>query len=180
MPNGKGPLRNLLRRILLQGRSALLNWMKCKEPTRTQKRAKSTWGIVQKLSLDKQQSALFTSLEIPWGFLAWAVLRWLSGGLCHARKCQLKDFAWEEKVWFGIARRTFTWETFVKRWNEERKPVLILVPGSRKHLASRKCVKCARNMGAHVQHGTRRTKGVKMGQGIGFPFSQEGRQETSK
>ncbi len=46
---------------------------------------------------------LFTSLEIPWGFLAWAVLRWLSRGLCHVRKCQFKDIIWEEKVWFVIA-----------------------------------------------------------------------------
>jgi hypothetical protein len=34
----------------------------------------------------------FTAWEIPWGFLAWAVLRWLSIGLCHARKCQFKEF----------------------------------------------------------------------------------------
>ncbi len=34
----------------------------------------------------------FTSLEIPWGFLASAVMRWLSGGLCHARKCQFEEF----------------------------------------------------------------------------------------
>ncbi len=34
---------------------------------------------------------LFTSLEIPRGFLSQAVLRRLSGGLCHARKCQLED-----------------------------------------------------------------------------------------
>jgi hypothetical protein len=33
---------------------------------------------------------LFRSLEIPWGFLAQAVLHWVSGGLCHARKCQFK------------------------------------------------------------------------------------------
>jgi hypothetical protein len=32
----------------------------------------------------------FTSLEIPWGFLAQAVLCGLSGGLCHARKYKLK------------------------------------------------------------------------------------------
>ncbi len=46
----------------------------------------------------------FTSLEIPWGFLAKAVLHWLSRGLCHARECQFKDITWEEKVWFAIAQ----------------------------------------------------------------------------
>ncbi len=39
----------------------------------------------------------FTSLEIPWGFLAWAVLRWLSIGLCHARKWQFKEFCVRRK-----------------------------------------------------------------------------------
>ena len=40
-------------------------------------------------------------------------------------------------------------------------PVLTLVPGSHKHLALRKCVMCARNMGVHVRHGTRRTKDMR-------------------
>jgi hypothetical protein len=48
--------------------------------------------------------SLFTSLEIPWGFLAWAALHWLRGGLCHARKCQIKDITRGEKVWFAIAQ----------------------------------------------------------------------------
>jgi hypothetical protein len=39
--------------------------------------------------------------------------------------------------------------------------VLILVTGSHKRLALRKHVMCARNMGAHVQRGTRRTKGMR-------------------
>jgi hypothetical protein len=40
-------------------------------------------------------------------------------------------------------------------------PVLILVPGSHKHLALRKCFMCAQNMRAHVRRGTRRTKGMR-------------------
>ncbi len=104
---------------------------------------------------------LFTSLEIPWGFLSWAVLRWLSGGLCHARKCQFKNIMCEEKVWFGIAQRTFAWETFGKRQNGKRRPVLIHVPGSHEHLALRKRVMCTSSMGAHVCHGTQRTKGMR-------------------
>ncbi len=65
MPNGKGTLRNPLQRILLQGRSALSNWTKCKEPTGTQTSAKSAWGIVQKLSSDKQQSAFIHKFGNP-------------------------------------------------------------------------------------------------------------------
>jgi hypothetical protein len=49
----------------------------------------------EKLSKSCRQTSnnqpLFTSLEIPWGFLSQAVLRWLSGGLWHARKCQFED-----------------------------------------------------------------------------------------
>ncbi len=122
----------------------------------------------------------FTSLETPWGFLAQILLRWLSGGLCHARKCQFKDIMWEEKVWFTIAQRTFAWETFGERRNGERKPVLILVPGSHEHLALRKRIMCARNMGAHVRHGIWSKKGIKTGWEIGFPHSQERYKETSK
>ncbi len=96
----------------------------------------------------------FTNLEIPWGFLAWAVLCWLSGGLCHARKCQLEDIVWEEKVWFTIAQRTFAWETFGKRRIWEMKPVVSLLPDSHKCLALRKCMMCARNLGARVQCST--------------------------
>ncbi len=103
----------------------------------------------------------FTTLEIPWVFLSQAVLHWPSGGLCHARKCQFKDFMQEEKVWFAIAQQTFGWETFDERRNGEIKPVLILVPGSHEPLASRKCGMCARNMGTHVRRGIWSTKGIK-------------------
>ncbi len=46
-----------------------------------------------------------------------------------------------------------------ERRNGERMPVHIFVPGSHERLTSRKCVMCARNIGAHVQHGIRSTKG---------------------
>ncbi len=100
---------------------------------------------------------LFMSLEIPRGFIAQAVLRWHSGGLCHARKCQFKDITWEENVWSAITQWMFAWEMFGERRNGG-KMVLILVPGSHDHLASRKCVMCARNMGTHVRRGTWNTK----------------------
>jgi hypothetical protein len=57
----------------------------------------------------------------------------------------------------GICMRNL-WK---ERRNKERKPVLILVPGSHERLTSRKHVQCARNMGAHVGHGSRSTKGIK-------------------
>ncbi len=87
VPYGKGPLRNLLRRISQEGRSALSNGTKYKEPAGTRSGVKSAWEAVRQLSSDKQQSTSFTRLEIPWRFQCWAVLRWLSGGLCHTRKC---------------------------------------------------------------------------------------------
>ncbi len=94
---------------------------------------------------------LLMSLEIPWGFLSQAVLRWLSEGSCHARKCQFKNIMWEEKVWFAVAQWTFARETFGERRIGEIKPVLILVPGSHKRLALRIHIMCARNTGAHAQ-----------------------------
>ncbi len=48
-------------------------------------------------------------------------------------------------------------------------------------LASRKCMICARNMWAHVRRSTSESQRYeKMGQEIGFPCSQERREETSK
>ncbi len=67
IPNGKGPLRNPLQRILLQGRSTLPYWMKCKEPTGTQSSVKSADEVVQKLSSDKQQSTLIHKFGNPLG-----------------------------------------------------------------------------------------------------------------
>ncbi len=61
------------------------------EPAGTRSGAKSAWEVIRQLFSDKQQSTLFTRLEIPWGFQSRAVMRWLSGGLCHARKCQFQD-----------------------------------------------------------------------------------------
>jgi hypothetical protein len=93
----------------------------------------------------------------------------------------LRNFVWEEKVWFAIAQWTFAWETFGERQNGEGKSVLILVQCSHEHLALRKRIMCARNMGAHVQRGTQRTKVIKkMGWEIGFPCSRERHKETSK
>ncbi len=51
---------------------------------------------------------LFTSWKFLWWFHTWAILR----SLANARKCQLKDFLWERKVWImssptDVHRRRF-------------------------------------------------------------------------
>jgi hypothetical protein len=53
--------------------------------------------------------------------------------------------------------------SFSKWQNREIIPVLILVPGSHECLALRKCVMCARDMGAQVGYGIWSTKGIKKG-----------------
>ncbi len=161
MPNGKGLLRNLLWRFCCKEGSHYCIEQSARNPLereQVQRAIEKSSGSYCQTSNNK---LLFTSLEIPWGFLAQAVLHCLSRGLCQAKKCQFEDFMWEEKVWFAITQWTFAWETFGKRGNGERKPVLLLVPGSHKRHASRKCIMCAINMGAHVWRGTRRTKDVK-------------------
>ncbi len=50
-----------------------------------------------------------------------------------------------------------------ERRNGERMPVLFLLPGSHECLTSRKRVKCARNIGAHVGCSIQSTKGMEMG-----------------
>ncbi len=61
-----------------------------------------------------QQSTLFMSLEIPWGFHTQAVLRSLAG-LMSREKVSVWGFLWVRKVWFAFAQRTFASETFGKR-----------------------------------------------------------------
>ncbi len=95
----------------------------------------------------------FTSLNTPWGFLARAVLRWLSGGLCHTRKCQLKDIVWEDKVWFTFAQQRLAPETFSKKRKGERKPVPSLVPGSCERLVLRNSrILCQKHRGARTAY----------------------------
>jgi hypothetical protein len=62
-----------------------------------------------------QQSTLFMSLEIPWGFHTQAVLRSLAG-LMSCKKVSVRGFLWVKKVWFAFAQWTFVSETFGKRW----------------------------------------------------------------
>ncbi len=56
----------------------------------------------RKLSYDKQQSTLFMSLEIPWGFHTQAVLRSLAG-LMSCKKVSVQGFLWVGKVWLVFA-----------------------------------------------------------------------------
>ncbi len=60
-----------------------------------------------------QQSTLFTSLVILWGFHTQAVLRSLAG-LMSRKKVSVWVFLWVRKVWFAFAQRTFAPETFGK------------------------------------------------------------------
>ncbi len=135
---------------------------------------------VQRALEDKQQSTLFTSSEIPLQFQSRAVLHWLSGGLCHTRKCQFKDLDKKKGMICDCPMDVGTRNLCKERRNGERKPVLIQVPGAHKCLTLRKLVMCARNMGAHVQRSIRSTKGIKMGLEIGVLCNQERCGEKSK
>ncbi len=53
---------------------------------------------VRKLSWDKRQSTLFTSLEIPWEFHTQAVLHSLARPRSR-KKVSVQGFLWEKKVW---------------------------------------------------------------------------------
>ncbi len=122
--------------------------------SRCEERLRSIW----QLSLDKQQSTLFARLEIRSRFQSQAVLHWLSGGLCHARKCQFKD--WPRKGMICVCPMDVCTRNLCReRQNGERKPVLILVPGTHKCLTLRKHVMCARNFGAHVRRSIWSMKG---------------------
>ncbi len=89
-----------------------------------------------------QQSPLFTSLKIPWGFFTRAVLRSLAG-LLSCKKLSVQGFLWVRKVWFAFAQGTFAPKTFGKRQKGERSPVVSLLTGFLERLASRNpCFLC--------------------------------------
>jgi hypothetical protein len=127
-----------------------------------------------------RQSTLFTSLEIRWVFLTQAVLRSLAG-LMSCKKVSVWGFLWVRKVWFAFAQRTFAPETFGERWKGKRSPVVSLLPGSHEHLALRNPrVLCQKYGGACTTYQLVVPKVREIGWGIGFPCSQERREEISK
>jgi hypothetical protein len=181
MPTGKGTLRNRCKGLCSNEDPHYCIEQSAMNPLEHDQVQRALGKLSKSFWQTNINQPWFTSLEIPWGFLARSVLCWLSRGLCHTRKCQLEDIMWEEKVWFTITQRTFAWETFGKRRKWERKLVVSLLPGSHECLALRERVMCARNMGSHMQHSTSESERYeKTGWEIGFLCSWERRKETSK
>ncbi len=93
----KGPLRKPLRRYC----SKECPHYQIEQSARNQLECNQVWRTLGKMSRSCHQSSndqpWFTTLEIPWGFLAWAVLHWLSGGSYHPRKCQFEEFCMRRK-----------------------------------------------------------------------------------
>jgi hypothetical protein len=78
-------------------------------------------------------------------------------------KCQFEDLGKKKGMICNRPMDICTKKVRKERRNGERMLVLILVPGSHERLSLRKCLRFARNMGAHVRHGIRSTKGMKTG-----------------
>ncbi len=126
-----------------------------------------------------QQSTLLTSLEIPWGFITWTVLRSLAGLMSH-KKVSVWGFLWVRKVWFTFAQWTFAPETFGKRRKGERSPVVSLSPGLHERLALRNPrVLCQKYVGACTTYQLGVPKVQETGQKIGSLCSQERHKEIS-
>ncbi len=112
-----------------------------------------------------QQSTLFTSLEIPWGFHTWAVLHSLAE-LMSRKKVSVQGFLWVRKVSFMFAHQTFAPKTFGKR---------------RKASCFEKPTHSGPEIwGRMYDVPAQSAKGTKTGWEIGFPCSQERRKEISK
>ncbi len=106
----------------------------------------------RKLSSDKQQST-YSRVWISFGdsipglyCVAWP-------GLGHTRKCQFKDFCEWERYNLCSVQRTFAAETYGKRRKRENLPVVKLLPGSHKRLASRNpCILFQKHGGAFTMY----------------------------
>ncbi len=84
------------------------------DPTEKDFVARMAHTITLSKAQGTQQSTLFTSLEIPWGFHTQAVLHSLAG-LVSRKTVSVCGFLWVKKVWFMFAQQTFASETFGKR-----------------------------------------------------------------
>ncbi len=84
----------------------------------------------------------FTSMEIPWGFLAQPVLCRLSWGLCHVRKYKLEVYVQKERYAMQSPNGRLHQKPLAKSGNGKQTPLLRLLPGSHKHLALRKQLQC--------------------------------------
>jgi hypothetical protein len=126
-------------KVVVAKRPALLHWAKRKEPTGTWSSVKSAWESPRSCHRTSNNQPLFMSLEIPWEFLTQAVpvavLRFLLAEAYVTQESRAQGLLWVRKVRFAIAQWTFAWETFGKRQKGERSPLVILLPGSCKHLA---------------------------------------------
>ncbi len=123
----------------------------------------------------------FTSLEIPWGFLARAALRWLSGGLCHARKCQLEILCEKKRYDLRLPNGRSHQKPSVKGGKGKENLCWVYYQVSLSILLWETHTFCARNMGAHVRRTTLKCQRYKKPGGeIGFPCSRERREEISK
>ncbi len=139
----------------------------------------------EKLSRSCHQTSnnqpLFTSLEIPWGFLSQTVLSWLSGGLCHARKCQFEDLCEKKRYDSRLPNRRLHEKPSSEKGGtgkECRYKFLYQVPMS---------VLLQENISCMPEYGgtwttwcSEKQQYEKTGQKIGFPRSRERCKEISK
>jgi hypothetical protein len=110
-----------------------------------------------------RQSTLVMCFEILWGFLTQTVMRSLAG-LMSREKVSVQRLLWVRKVWFAFAWWTFAPEIFGERRKGERSPVVSLLPGSHKRLASRNPhVLCQKYGGACTMYQLGVPKGTKNG-----------------
>ncbi len=78
---------------------------------------------------------------------------WLLCGAYVTQESWARGFLWVRKVWFVFAQRMFAPESFGWRQKGERSPVVSLLPGSRKHLASRNpSVLCQKHWGTRTMY----------------------------
>ncbi len=117
-----------------------------------------------------------TPLRIPYP----SCIALLSGAYVM-RESWAWGFLWVRKVWFTFAQQMFSPETFSERRKGERSQVVSLLPGFLEHLALRNPrILCQKHVGTCTTYYLKVPKVQEMGQEIGFPCSQERREEISK
>ncbi len=120
------------------------------------------------------------TLEIPWGFLAWAVLHRLSRGLCHARKCMFKEFCMRRKGMICDLPMDVCMRNLWRKAERGKKTgTNSCTRFPRASCFKKTCHVCQKYWGACTTWYSENQRYTKMGWEIGFPRSQERRKEAN-
>ncbi len=145
MPNGKGMLRKLLQGICSKEHPHYCIRQSARNPLEQDQVQRALERLSRSCHRTSNNQPRFMSMEIPWGYLAGAVL------LISSKKVQAQgSCVKKQKGWWAITQWTVAPESSGKERKWEKNPVLSLLPGSHERLTLRKQAWCVPETWGHT------------------------------